>query len=179
MPAQSARGDFDAAVAFLLLAVAAGSAIALMIVGRQNRELAVANTRAEDKRQEAERKEKVAVAAARAANEQNRSLVDAEVDLIILLERKLRHVPVIQNERDQLLDTAISRLCAAAGAMTDLRRDVDWDPKDENHNWRSLARAHQAQARVSVCAIRSKTRWTSFGRRKRSSRNSRRPTQTT
>ena len=34
--------------------------------------------------------------------------------------------------------------------MTDLRRDVEWAPEDEVHNWRSLARAHQAQARVSL-----------------------------
>ena len=34
--------------------------------------------------------------------------------------------------------------------MTNLRRDVDWDPKDEENNWRSLARAYQAQAVVSL-----------------------------
>ena len=52
--------------------------------------------------------------------------------------------------REQMLDKAIERLSAAAQAMTDLRRDVDWDPKDEETNWRSLARAYQAQAVVSL-----------------------------
>ena len=49
-----------------------------------------------------------------------------------------------------MLDKAIARLKAAAEAMTDLRRDVEWDPKDEENNWRSLARAYQAQATVSL-----------------------------
>jgi eukaryotic-like serine/threonine-protein kinase len=138
------------AVALLLVTVAGGSAIAAMIVGRQNTALAQANTRAEDKRQDAERKEQLAIAAARAANEQNRHAVEADVDQIILLERDLRHVPVLQNKRDQIIDKAIGRLQAAARAMTNLRRDINWAPEDEAHNWRSLARAHQAQARVSI-----------------------------
>ena len=64
----------------------------------------------EEKRREAERKEKLAVAAARAANEQNRSAVDADVELIILLRRKLRDVPAIQKMREQTLDKTIKRL---------------------------------------------------------------------
>ena len=104
---------------------------------------------AEEKRRRPS-EEKLAVAAARAANEQNRIAVDAQVELIRLLDGKLRHVPAIQDEREQILDKAIARLEAAAQAMTDLRRDVEWAPEDEGHNWRSLARAHQAQARVSL-----------------------------
>ena len=61
-----------AAIAALLVFVAAGSAIAAVTLNRKNQELAKANAVAEDKRLEAERKEKLAVAAARAANEQNR-----------------------------------------------------------------------------------------------------------
>jgi eukaryotic-like serine/threonine-protein kinase len=140
----------SAAVALLLLIVAAGSAIAAVVVGRQNTLLAEANRLADEKRQEAERKRQEAVAAARAANEQNRIAVDAEVELVRLLDGKLRDVPVIENEREPMLDKAITRLKDAARAMTDLRRDVEWAPEDEGHNWRSLARAHQAQARVSV-----------------------------
>jgi tetratricopeptide (TPR) repeat protein len=99
--------------------------------------------RAEEKRAEA-------VAAARAANEQNRSTADAQVDLIVLLQLKLRYVPAIQDEREQILDKAINRLEAAARAMTDLRRVVEWDPKDEGHNWRSLARGRQGLGQVSL-----------------------------
>jgi eukaryotic-like serine/threonine-protein kinase len=142
--------SLSAAVALLLLIVAAGSAIAAVTVNRQNQELGNANTLAEEKRQEAERKQILAVAAARAANEQNRSAVDAQVDLIQLLDNKLRYVPAIQDERDQLLDKAIKRLGAAAQAMTDLRRDVQWAPEDEGRTWRSLARAHQALGKVSL-----------------------------
>ena len=97
----------------------------------------------------AEKKEKIAVAAARAANLQNRNAVDAHVEMILLLQRELRHVPVLQDRREQLLDTASTRLEAAARAMDELRRDVDWAPEDEEHNWRSLARAHQAQGNLS------------------------------
>ena len=76
--------------------------------------------------------------------------MEAEVELIILLRGKLRDVPAIQNVREQMFDKAIGRLTAAAQAMTNLRRDVEWDPKDEEKNWRSLARAYQAQASVSL-----------------------------
>ncbi len=60
----------------------------------------------------------------------------------MLMERKLRFVPAIQDLREQILEAAIKRLEAAARAMTDLRRVVEWAPEDEGHNWRSLARAH-------------------------------------
>ena len=136
----------SAAVALLLVTVAAGSATAAV----RSRRPPGRPTLADERRQEAERKQKLAVAAARAANEQNRSAVEADVDLIVLLNRRLRHVPAIQIDREQILDKAIARLGAAARAMTDLRRDVEWAPKDEGHNWRSLARAQQAQASVSL-----------------------------
>ncbi len=63
--------------------------------------------------------------------------------MIQLLEQRLRHVPALQDVREQVLDNAIKNLDAAAKAMTDLRRDIGWDPKSEDLNWRSLARAHQ------------------------------------
>ena len=131
--------SLSAAVALLLLIVAAGSAIAAVTLRR-------ANTVAEQKRHEAERN----LAVVRAANEQNRSAVEGDVELILLLRGKLRDVPAIENEREQLFDKAIGRLTAAAQAMTNLRREVDWDPKDEEKNWRSLARAYQAQALASL-----------------------------
>jgi tetratricopeptide (TPR) repeat protein len=131
------------AVALLLLIVAAGSAIAAVIFSGQNQALGKAKTLAEEKQRRA-------VAAARAANEQNRSAVDAQVDQIRLLEGKLRFVPAIQNEREQLLDKAVARLQAAAQAMTELRRDVEWAPEDEGRNWRSLASAHFAMGRLSL-----------------------------
>ena len=142
--------SLSAAVALLLVIVAAGSAIAAVTVSRQNQALGKANKLAEEKRQLAERKEQAAVAAARAANEQNRSAVDAQVDLIVLLERRLRFVPAIQNDREQILDKAITRLKGAANAMTELRRAVEWARADEGRNLRSLARAHRAQAEVSL-----------------------------
>ena len=142
--------SLSAAVALLLLIVTAGSAIAAVTVSGQNLALGKANTRAEEKRAEAEYKQQVAVDAARAANEQNRSAVDAQVDLIRLLEGKLRFVPAIQNDREQLLDKAVARLGAAAQAMTDLRREVEWAPEDEGSNWRSLAGAHFALGRLSL-----------------------------
>ena len=142
--------SLSAAVVLLLVIVTVGSVIAALTLGK-------AYGVAEEKRQEAGRaygvaegKRKQAVAAARAANLQNRNLVDAQIEFIVLLDGPLRDVPAIRKEREQRLEKAIGRLRDAAQAMTDLRRDVDWDPKDEKHNWRSLARAHQAQARVSL-----------------------------
>ena len=125
------------ALVLLMAPVAAGSAIAAVTVSGQNQALGEAKKLAEEKQQRT-------VAAARAANEQNRIAVESQVELIILLERKLRYVPEIQDVREKILDTACKRLEAAARAMTDLRRDVEWNPQDEEYNWRSLAQAHQA-----------------------------------
>ena len=92
-------------------------------------------------RQEAERKRKLAETAAHAANEQNRSTIDAQVALISLMETRLRHVPALQDVREKILDDTAKSLNDSAQAMTDLRRDIGWDPKNEDLNWRSLARA--------------------------------------
>jgi serine/threonine protein kinase/tetratricopeptide (TPR) repeat protein len=153
----------SAAVALLLVIVTAGSAIANVLLTKAYTEaeerrqesatanvlLTKANTVAEERRQEAERKQSLAVAAARAANEQNRIAVEADVGLIMLFTRTLREVPAIQNVREETLDKTIKRLSDAAKSMTELRGDVDWAPKDEEKNWRSLARAYQAQAMAS------------------------------
>ena len=112
-------------------------------LGDANVQVEAKRREADEQRQEAERKRKLAEAAAHAANEQNRSAIDAEVAMIQLLEQRLRHVPALQDVREQVLDNATKNLDAAAKAMTDLRRDIGWDPKSEDLNWRSLARAHQ------------------------------------
>ncbi len=128
--------SLSAAVAALLVIVLVGSVIAAVTLGR-------AYTTAEGKRKEA-------VAAARAANEQNRSLVEAQVEFLRLLDGNLRDAPAIRDEREHIIDKAIARLAAAATAMTDLRRVVEWPSEYEERNWLSLARAHQAQAKVSL-----------------------------
>jgi eukaryotic-like serine/threonine-protein kinase len=163
--------SLSAAVALLLATLLVGSIVGFVIVSGQKHDLSVANAEkdkanvslvaskkladdrrieAEKQRQEAERKTKIAVAAARAANEQNRIAVEGDRDLVLLFDGKLKYVSEIQNEREQFLDKAMIRLKDAARVMTDLRRDVDWAPEDEARNWRSLARAHQSLARVSL-----------------------------
>jgi eukaryotic-like serine/threonine-protein kinase len=137
-------------VALLVLIGVVGLAIATVMFGQKNLALSKSSALAEEKRKDAEIKEKKAVAAARAANAQNRSAVDAHIEMISLLQRQLRFVPVLQNLREGLLDKASTRLEAAAEAMANLRREVDWAPEDEQHNWRSLARAHQAQGNLSL-----------------------------
>ena len=120
------RNPWIAAFLFLLLVVFGGSVVAAIAFGKQNVALAAARTLADDKRQEAEAKEKKAVAAARAANNQNRELVDSQIEMLSLLQRQLRHVPVLADQREQLLDQASKRLEGAARAMAELRRDVNW-----------------------------------------------------
>jgi tetratricopeptide (TPR) repeat protein len=134
--------SLSGAVALLVVMMAVGAAIWAVTVSGKNQALGKANKLAEEKRAEAEDKQKRAVRAARAANEQNRSAVESQLDLIRLLEGKLRFVPAIQDVREQILDKAVAGLGAAAQAMTALRREVEWTPEDEAHNWRSLARAH-------------------------------------
>ncbi len=141
---------WSGAALFLLLVVFGGSVAAAVTFGRQNVALDAARTLAEDKRKEAEAKEIKAVAAARAANEQNRGAVEAHINMISLLQRQLRHVPVLKDLREGLLDKASKGLADAARAMAELRRDVNWAPADEEKNWRSLARAHQVQGNLNL-----------------------------
>ena len=140
----------SAGLALSLLIVTIGSVVAAVT-------LRAANAVAEEKRAQAvaanavaEEKRAQAVAAARAANEGNRNAVDAEVEQIQLLRGKLRNVPAIEDVREQLFDKAIGRLTAVAKAMDDVRRYVEWEPTKEESNWRSIARAYQARAVVSL-----------------------------
>ena len=80
---------------------------------------------------------------ARAATDQNRRLVEAELEMIGLLEANLRHVAALQGVREKVLDRAVKNLDVAAQTMTNLRNDLGWDPTAEERNWRLLARARQ------------------------------------
>jgi tetratricopeptide (TPR) repeat protein/tRNA A-37 threonylcarbamoyl transferase component Bud32 len=145
-----------AAVALLFATVVIVSAASTVVVTGKNQELQKANRLAEDRRADAERKQKLeaearkleaearmkADNAARAANKTTRSVIDAQRDLMKLAVDELRYVPEIQKTREQVLDKAALGLEAAIQTMTDLRRDVTWDPKDEELNWRSLAGAY-------------------------------------
>jgi eukaryotic-like serine/threonine-protein kinase len=123
--------------ALLLLALVAGACYGYITVSRKNVALEAATALAQEKQRLAEK-------AVRHAASQNRSVVDAQADMIKLLHTKLKDVPQLENERGEFLDKATRSLEASALAMTDIRKDVGWDPADEEHNWRSLAQAYQA-----------------------------------
>ena len=125
-------------------------------LAKSNNALAIARNEADEKRKEAEAKQKLAERAAWTANEQNRLSVDAEMALLSTLEDKLRYVPALEDLRKEVLDRTIANLDAAAKAMTGLRKDIGWDPKAEDNNWRSLARAHQRLAELSLTNNRFK-----------------------
>ncbi len=108
-----------------------------------NSALGKARTEAEERRNEADRKRVLAEALARAATDQNRGLVEAELEMIGLLEANLRHVAALQGVREKVLDRAVKNLDVAAQTMTNLRNDLGWDPTAEERNWRLLARARQ------------------------------------
>ncbi len=157
-----------AAAALLLFAVASISAASAAVIYEQNQNLKSINTalgesnialgkattQAEKRRVEAEQKQKLAEKAAWAANEQNRNAVDSEVALLDLLENRLRYVPAVEDVRKEVLDRTITRLDATAHSMTSLRKEIGWDPKDEENNWKSLARAHQRLAELSLSNYR-------------------------
>ncbi len=163
-------GGLSATAAGLLMFAAAGGTTSAVIIGRQNQELintnaalgeanvalGIAKNQAEERRKEAEAKQKLAERAAWTANEQNRKSVEAEMALLSSLEDKLRYVPALEDLRKEVLDGTIANLDAAAQAMTSLRKDIGWDPKAEDNNWRSLARAHQRLAELSLTHNRFK-----------------------
>ncbi len=138
-----------AAVALLALIVTFGSVIAAVRLSRANAVAEAAKAAAEAAKAVAEEKLRRR-SPPRAANEGNRIAVEADVGLIVLFTRTLRDVPAIQKVSEQTLDETTKRLSDAVKAMTDVRRAVDWDPENEEKNWRSLARAYQAQAAVSL-----------------------------
>jgi serine/threonine-protein kinase len=139
-----------AALVLFVISGLVGLAATVVIVNGKNQALRTANARAEERRQEAERKQLLAEAAGQAAVEQDRSLVDTQLSLIDLLEGRLRDVPQIQDVRAQVFDKAISVLDAAARTMTSLRQDIGWPARDEARNWQSLAKARQRLAELCM-----------------------------
>ena len=119
---------------------------------------------AEEQRKVAETKQKLAEKAAWAANSQNRASVDGGVALLELLEDKLRYVPALEEVRQAVLDRTIARLDDAAHSMTSLRKEIGWDPQDEENNWKSLARARQRLAELSLSQNRVKDALEQFKR---------------
>ena len=89
----------------------------------------------------AETRQKIAEDAARAANAQNRNAVETETEWINVMEHRLRYVPEIQDVREKMLSDATRNLDESIRAMTSLRTVIGWPPKDEETNWRTLARA--------------------------------------
>ena len=63
--------------------------------------------------------------------------------IVRLLDDKLRYLPELQDVRGEMLAKAKVTIEAAIQGMLELRREVEWDPKDEELNWRTLAAAHQ------------------------------------
>ncbi len=125
-------------------------------LAKTNSALDIARNQAEERRKEAEAKQKLAEKAAWTANEQNRRSVDSEVAILSSLEGKLRYLPALEDVRKEVLDQTIANLDAAAQSMTSLRKDIGWDPKAEENNWKSLARAHQRLAELSLTNNRFK-----------------------
>jgi eukaryotic-like serine/threonine-protein kinase len=160
----------SAAAVVLLLAGAVGGTSFGVVINQKNLDLTKTNAAlgeanvaleeaknlAEQRRILAESKQKLAEQAAWAANDQNRNSVDAEMALLSLLEDKLRYVPALEEVRKEVLDRTIANLDAAARSMTSLRKEIGWDPKAEENNWKSLARAHQRLAELSLSNNRFK-----------------------
>jgi eukaryotic-like serine/threonine-protein kinase len=154
----------SASVAASLMAGLITVLYSYMILSRKNVELRAATKLAQDKKTEAEIKEQRATKAAHAATEQNRSTVEAQVEMIALLSSKLKHVPNIEGTRIEFLDKATKGLEASAKAMTDIRQDVGWNPADEEANWRQLARACQALGQQNLELNRIEDAMKQFGR---------------
>ncbi len=146
-----------AVIVFLIVLVTAISTVSAVVFVRQNRELGIANKTAEDRTIEAKKKQRLAEeaqkragVAALAANRQSRTVADVQRDVIEYIDNRLRYLPDLQDVRGHLLEKAKLSLDAAISAMTDLRRDVEWDKDDEEINWRTLAGAHQRLGELDV-----------------------------
>ena len=146
-----------ATVALLLIVMAVGSTAAYLVVRQSNRELAAATITAENRRIEseiaqkrAEEEKKLAVAAGRAAIQQNRAVVKAQREMILKLEDKWRNVPALTEVRRDVLGLAIRILESAASTMTALRTEIGWPAEDEELNWRSVGLAHQRIGEVRM-----------------------------
>jgi eukaryotic-like serine/threonine-protein kinase len=146
-----------AAIAFLIVLVTVISTASAVGFARKNQALFIANKAAEDGRAEAEKKQRLAedaqkraIKAARAANDRSRDVALAQRDLIALLDEKLQFLPELQDVRGETLAKAKASLEASIQAMTELRREVEWAPKDEELNWRTLAGAHQRLGELAL-----------------------------
>ena len=139
-----------AAAGILLIAAIGGTAQAVIIT-QKNQTLELTNVAvlekakdaADEQRKVAVAKQQAAEAAARAANKQNKKVVETEVAWINVMEHKLRYVPEVRDLREQMLADATTTLDDSIRSMTGLRDVVGWDPKDEENNWRTLAQARQ------------------------------------
>jgi tetratricopeptide (TPR) repeat protein len=112
--------------------------------------LFAANITADNRRIEAEnaqeralKEKKLAVAAGRAAIQQNRDVVETQREMILKLEDKWRDTPALQDVRRDVLGLATRILESAATTMTALRSEIGWPAEDEELNWRSVGLAHQ------------------------------------
>ena len=146
-----------ATVALLVAVVAVGSTAGYFVLRQSNRKLVAANTAAENRRVEAENaqqraleEKKLAVAAGRAAIQQNRQVVEAEREMILKLEDKWRNTPALQEVRRDVLGLATRILESAATTMTALRSEIGWPIEDEELNWRSVGLAHQRIGEVRM-----------------------------
>jgi hypothetical protein len=126
-------------------------------VGRKNRAPGVANADLKQinddllvAKARAEAEYRRALVAARAAFEQNRSVVDTQREILGLLEDKLRFVPALQEVREKTLDLSTTSLESAAASMNTLRTEIGWPPVDEELNRRTLARAYQRLGELSL-----------------------------
>lgn len=152
-------------VALLLVVVAVGATVGLAVVAAQkaalgrandelkqsNSDLALAKAEAEKRQHEVEAEHRRAVAAGQAAIKQNREVVTAQRDMIILLEMKqYRYLPGIQDFREKALNLAAKGLESAVGSMSGLRDEIGWPAADEELNWRTVASAYQRLAELSL-----------------------------
>ena len=157
-----------AAAGILLIAAIGGTAQAVIIT-QKNQTLELTNVALEKAKDAADEQRKVAVAkqqaaeaAARAANKQNKKVVETEVAWINVMEHKLRYVPEVQDVREQMLADATTTLDDSIRSMTGLRDVVGWDPKDEENNWRTLAQARQRLGDFSLSRNRFTEALTQF-----------------
>jgi tetratricopeptide (TPR) repeat protein len=140
--------------ALLLLLLVSGACYGYLTVSRKNVALEAATQVATNERGEAQKKQRIAETAARTATAENRRSLEAQTEMIDLLSVKLLHVPGIEEIRGELLDKVTKGLEAGATAMTGIRDDVGWDPKEEEINWRTLARSYQALANQNLAINR-------------------------
>jgi eukaryotic-like serine/threonine-protein kinase len=153
-----------AAIALLVVFGLIGATAAAVVIAGKNRALSRANfdlvaaketsdkrrVEAESAQKRAEEDKKLAIAAGRAAIQQNRNVVEAQREMILLLENKWRNVPALGAVRQDVLGPATRILESAAGAMTTLRSDIGWPEADEELNWRRVGLAHQRIGEVRL-----------------------------